>query len=240
MKINTMKYRHIKAFDIPDCWYRTLETIWREGDLFYVGYGSEITETKKLNLTLEIQKPNNRPLIAEKAPCDMKYVTSYALQYLWLGIKEEGETYTYGGRLRTPVDQIELATTRLAEEPRDRQVLLLIRRPEDLRKELIGMKHEPPCLTILDLELLDNELHTTGYFRSWDAYAGLPANLAGLQIFLEAFVEEVNRKSGKSYSTGKMIFHCKNCHIYSRLNTFIEELIKPEEDSRRKKTRKNR
>lgn len=233
-----MRYRHIKAFDIPDCWYRTLEIIWREGDLFYVGYGSEITETKKLNLTLEIQKPNNRPLIAEKAPCDMKYVTSYALEYLWLGIKEEGETYTYGGRLRTPIDQIELATIRLAEEPRDRQVLLLIRRPEDLRKELIGMKHEPPCLTILDLEILNNELHTTGYFRSWDAYAGLPANLAGLQIFLEAFVEEVNRKSGKSYSTGKMIFHCKNCHIYSRLNTFIEELIKPEEDGRRKKTKK--
>jgi hypothetical protein len=124
MKINTMKYRHIKAFDIPDCWYRTLETIWREGDLFYVGYGSEITETKKLNLTLEIQKPNNRPLIAEKAPCDMKYVTSYALQYLWLGIKEEGETYTYGGRLRTPVDQIELATTRLAEEPREQFLTL--------------------------------------------------------------------------------------------------------------------
>jgi len=196
-----MRYEHIKAFDIPDGWYKTLEAIWTKGDPFYVGYGSEVTETRKLNLTLEIENPHTRPLIADKAPCDMKYVTSYALQYLWLGEKAEGETYTYGGRLREPMDQVELAIQRLVDEPRDRQVVLLIRRPEDLRKELAGMKHEPPCLTILDLEILEDKLHTTGYFRSWDGYAGLPANLAGVQIFLEAFVAEVNRRSGRSYST---------------------------------------
>jgi thymidylate synthase len=95
------------------------------------------------------------------------------------------------------------------------------------------MKHEPPCLTILDVELLEGQLHTTGYFRSWDGYAGLPANLAGIQIFLEALVDEINRRSGQSYTTGKMIFHCKNCHIYSRLDKIIEELISPEEDARR-------
>jgi len=228
-----MRYEHIKAFDIPDGWYKTLEAIWTKGDSFYVGYGSEITETKKLNLSIEIENPHNRPLIADKAPCDMKYVTSYALQYLWLGEKAEGETYTYGGRLREPIDQVELAIQRLVDEPRDRQVVMLIRRPEDLLKDLAGMKHEPPCLTILDVELLEGQLHTTGYFRSWDGYAGLPANLAGIQIFLEAFVDEVNRRSGQSYTTGKMIFHCKNCHIYSRLDKIIEELISPEEDARR-------
>jgi thymidylate synthase len=233
-----MRYEHIKAFDIPDGWYKTLEAIWTKGDPFYVGYGSEVTETRKLNLTLEIENPHVRPLIADKAPCDMKYVTGYALQYLWLGEKEEGETYTYGGRLREPIDQVELALQRFVEEPRDRQVVLLIRRPEDLRKELAGMKHEPPCLTILDLEILDDKLHTTGYFRSWDGYAGLPANLAGIQIFLEAFVAEVNRRSGRRYSTGKMIFHCKNCHIYSRLDTIIEALISPEEDARRQLAKK--
>ena len=228
-----MRYEHIKAFDIPDGWYKALEKIWTEGDSFFVGYGSEVTETRKLNISLEIENPYIRPLLADKAPCDMKYVTSYALQYLWLGEKAEGETYTYGGRLREPIDQVELAIQRFVEEPRDRQVTMLIRRPEDLLKELAGMKHEPPCLTILDMEMLDGKLHTTGYFRSWDCYAGLPANLAGIQIFLEAFVAEVNRRSGKHYSTGKMVFHCKNCHIYSRLDQIIEELIKPEEDSRR-------
>ncbi|TRO60398.1 hypothetical protein E2P71_00810 [Candidatus Bathyarchaeota archaeon] len=233
-----MRYEHIKAFDIPDGWYKAIEAIWTKGDSFYVGYGSEVTETKKLNITIEIENPHIRPLIADKAPCDMKYVTSYALQYLWLGEKAEGETYTYGGRLREPIDQVELAIQRFVAEPRDRQVTMLIRRPEDLLKELAGMKHEPPCLTILDLEILDEKLNTTGYFRSWDGYAGLPANLAGIQIFLEALVNEVNKRSGKHYETGKMIFHCKNCHIYSRLDKIIEELIKPEEDSRRQLSKK--
>jgi thymidylate synthase len=233
-----MRYEHIKAFDIPDGWYKILERIWTKGDSYYVGYGSEITETKKLNLTLEIENPHIRPLIADKAPCDMKYVNSYALQYLWLGEKAEGETYTYGGRLREPIDQVELAIQRLVDEPRDRQVVLLIRRPEDLQKNLAGMKHEPPCLTILDLEIHKGRLHTTGYFRSWDGYAGLPANIAGIQVFLEAFVSEVNKRSGAQYRTGKMIFHCKNCHIYSRLDKIIEELISPEEDSRRQLVKK--
>ncbi len=30
----------------------------------------------------------------------MKYINSYALQYLWAGVKEEGEIYTYASRLR--------------------------------------------------------------------------------------------------------------------------------------------
>jgi len=47
-----MRYEHIKAFDIPDGWYKALERIWTKGDSFFVGYGSEITETKKLNLTI--------------------------------------------------------------------------------------------------------------------------------------------------------------------------------------------
>ncbi|MFH2112650.1 MAG: hypothetical protein ABIJ47_15485 [Candidatus Bathyarchaeota archaeon] len=33
--------------------------------------------------------------------------------------------------------------------------------------------------------------------------------------------------SSKHGATSEMIFHCKNCHIYSRLNKIIEELISP-------------
>ena len=33
---------------------------------FKVGYGSEITETKKLNITIEILHPENRPLLVTK------------------------------------------------------------------------------------------------------------------------------------------------------------------------------
>jgi thymidylate synthase len=233
-----MRYAYIRAFDIPDAWYRTLEEIGRNGDEFRVGYGSEITVTKKLNLSIEIVNPESRPLVAEKAPCDMKYVNSYALQYLWAGVKEEGETYTYGSRLREPVDQLELLINRYVDEPNDRQLTMVIRLPQDLQKTIGDMKHEPPCLTVMDTELVDGKMHLTCYFRSWDAYAGLPANVAGIQIFNEALVGEINARAGTDYTTGKLIFHSKNCHIYSRLYDLVKELIKPGEDTRRQLSQK--
>jgi len=205
-----VKHVHVKAFDIPGAWYQTLEEIWLNGDNYEVGYGSESTMTRKLNVS------------------DMKYVTSYALQYLWAGMKTDEETYTYGSRLREPVDQVSKVIERYVKEPNDRQLTLLIRQPHDILKTIDGMRHEPPC------EIMENHLNMTCYFRSWDAFAGLPANIAGIQIFNEALVNEINKRAGTYYKTGKLIFHSKNCHIYSRLYDLVEELVKPKKDSRRK------
>ena len=226
-----MKHVKITAFDCPDAWFKALHHIWNEGDPFQVGYGSEITETKKLNLTLEITHPENRPLVSDKAPCDIKYIQGYALEYLWCGEKQD-ETYTYGSRLNYPVNQIEEAVKRYVEEQRDRQVTLVIRLPEDIWKNIDAKRHEPPCLSLIDTEILDGKMHLTCYFRSWDAYAGLPANIAGLQLFNEAFVKEINIRGNLSLETGKLIFHSKNCHIYSRLNKLVKELLSPQASSK--------
>jgi len=231
-----MKHVKISAFDCPDAWYKTLDAIWNEGDFFEVRYGSEYAKTKKLNLSIEIAKPETRPLVDDKAPCDMKYVQWYALKYLWSGIIED-ETYTYGSRLRNPVDQIEEAIKRYLEELADRQITLAVRLPEDIMKRVNDQKHEPPCLSLIDTEVLEGKLHLTCYFRSWDAYAGLPANIAGIQLFNEAFVSEVNRRGNLDLTTGKLIFHSKNCHIYERQFKLVEDLLKPKSDSRRKMLR---
>ncbi len=175
-----MKHVKISSFDCPDAWFKALNAIWREGDVYKVGFGSEETETKKLNLTIEIAHPENRPLVSDKAPCDFKYVQGYALEYLWCGEKKEDETYTYGSRLNDPINQVEEAVKRYVEEQRDRQVTMVIRRPDDIAKfDSKGNKSEPPCLSLIDTEILDGQMHLTCYFRSWDAYGGLPANIAG-------------------------------------------------------------
>ncbi len=228
-----MKHIKISAFDCPDAWYKTLEAIWSEGDIFEVCYGSERSRTKKLNLSIEIAKPETRPLVSDKAPCDMKYVQWYALKYLWSGIIED-ETYTYGSRLRKPVDQVEEAIKRYLEEPADRQITLAVRLPEDIQKRVKDQKHEPPCLSLIDTEALEGQLHLTCYFRSWDAYAGLPANIAGIQLFNEAFVSEINKRGNLNLKTGKLVFHSKNCHLYERQFKLVEDLLKPKDDSRRK------
>jgi thymidylate synthase len=228
-----LKYVVVKAFDCPDAWYKVLQEIWEKGDLFDVGYGSEISKTKKLNLSIEIAHPENRPLIDFMAPCDMKYVQWYALKYLWSGAIED-ETYTYGSRMREPVDQVEEAVKRYLEERRDRQVTFVVRLPQDIKKQVDERKHEPPCLSLIDTEIFDNQLHLTCYFRSWDAFAGLPANVAGIQLFNEALVSEISRRGVLGIKTGKLIFHSKNCHIYERQFKMVEDVLKPGEDSRRK------
>ena len=231
-----MKYVKISAFDCPDAWYKTLDAIWNEGDIFEVCYGSEYAKTKKLNLSIEVAKPETRPLVDDKAPCDMKYVQWYALKYLWSGIIED-ETYTYGSRLRKPIDQIEAAIKRYLEEPADRQITFAVRLPEDIMKRVNGRKHEPPCLSLIDTEILEEKLHLTCYFRSWDAYAGLPANVAGIQLFNEAFVSEINRQGNLNLKSGKLIFHSKNCHIYKRQFKLVEDMLKPKNHGRKKMLR---
>ncbi len=227
-----MKHVKISAFDCPDAWFRTLNCIWQEGDTFKVGFGSEETETKKLNISIEIAHPENRPLVSDKAPCDMRYVQGYALEYLWCGEKQDEETYTYGSRLNTPINQIEEAVQRYVQEQCDRQVTMVIRLPEDVKKYVRDKKHEPPCLSLIDTEILEGKMHLTCYFRSWDAYAGLPANIAGLQLFNEAFVKEINSRGNLELETGKLIFHSKNCHIYQRQYKLVEELISPKSTSK--------
>ena len=226
-----VKYVVIHAFDCPDAWYKVLTAIWSQGDLFEVKYGSEPSATKKLNLSIEIAHPETRPLVDEKAPCDMKYIQWYALKYLWSGLIDD-ETYTYGSRLRKPVDQIQAAIQRYVEEEQDRQITLTIRLPEDIKKRWEERTHEPPCLSLIDTEIHHNQLHLTCYFRSWDAYAGLPANIAGIQIFNEALVSEINRSGTRSIRTGKLIFHSKNCHIYERQFARVKELLEPKKDTR--------
>ena len=45
-----MKHVKITAFDCPDAWFKALNSIWTEGDVFQVGYGSEDNRDKKTQL----------------------------------------------------------------------------------------------------------------------------------------------------------------------------------------------
>jgi thymidylate synthase len=193
--------------------------IYREGDIFKVERGSEITLTKKLSVSLEIEHPEHRPLIDDKAPCDLKYVEEVYLSYLFLPEKTPGETYTYGERMREPVDQIGEVVNRYKQFTADRQNTIVLRIPKDLDLPA------PPCLTIIDTEIYDDKLHFFPYFRSWDCYAGLPANLAGLQILKEHMAKEIGVEPGKT------VAYSKNLHLYERQLQFAEKLVKGKVDS---------
>jgi thymidylate synthase len=233
-----MKHIKIEAFNIPDAWFQTITAIWNQGEHFNVGNGSEEGDTLKLDVTIHIKHPEDYPLCDDKAPTDMKHIQEYGLTYLYTDFLGE-HPYTYGWRLQHPVDQKAELIKAILKSKANRQLTMTIRIPEDaiptrtINDEVV--KHEPPCLTMLDFEVLNGKVNLTCYFRSWDAYAGLPENIAGLYLYLKAFVEEINESliaNGRPYSellfTGEMIFHSKNCHLYKRIYGLVKDLVEGE------------
>lgn len=93
---------------------------------------------------------------------------------------------------------------------RNNQMVLQIAHPSDV--SLV----DPPCLRSIDTRIQDNALHFFVYFRSWDLWGGLPANLAGIQNLKEYMSGEIGVKDGE------MIVESKGLHLYG----YAEDLAK--------------
>jgi thymidylate synthase len=93
---------------------------------------------------------------------------------------------------------------------RNNQMVLQVAHPSDLT--LL----DPPCLRSIDTRIQDDALHFIVYFRSWDLWGGMPANLAGIQNLKEYMAAEIGVKDGE------MIVESKGLHLYG----YAEELAK--------------
>ncbi len=85
---------------------------------------------------------------------------------------------------------------------RNNQMVLQVAEPSDLA--LI----DPPCLRSIDTRIQEDRLVFYVYFRSWDLWGGLPANLAGIQNLKEYMAAEIG------VDDGEMIVESKGLHIY--------------------------
>lgn len=94
---------------------------------------------------------------------------------------DDGVTYAaaYGHRLRHPSDQIAKAIARLKKNPDDRQVVLQIRRPDDLWYT----GKDTACNTSIMLKIRDGKLNCHVQNRSNDAIWGGPAGGANYPQF---------------------------------------------------------
>jgi len=93
---------------------------------------------------------------------------------------------------------------------RNNQMVLQVAHPSDLT--LV----DPPCLRSIDTRIQDETLHFAVYFRSWDLWGGLPANLAGIQNLKEYMAAEIGVRDGE------MIVESKGLHLYG----YAEDLAK--------------
>ncbi len=93
---------------------------------------------------------------------------------------------------------------------RNNQMVLQVAHPSDLTFL------DPPCLRSIDTRIQDESLHFIIYFRSWDLWGGLPANLAGIQNLKNYMAGEIGVKDGE------MIVESKGLHLYG----YAEDLAK--------------
>jgi len=119
--------------------------------------------------------------------------------------------YGYRWRKYFGRDQIKLAIETLAQEPSSRQVLVSA---WSAMNDGLGEKAPNfPCPTHFTLWTLDRELHMSVFMRSSDVFVGLPYDVMGHALLLDALAASLCRQ-GCQVWPGMMTFHLSHAHLY--------------------------
>jgi len=202
-----MKIVEVTCRDIPDAWFTCIYKILDSGFNYKIQHGSWVGQSRLEfdSITVYIKHPETRPLEPDipsqygiPNPVQEGYIEQY-LPYLMTPNKAENEDYTYGERIYSQIPHfIEL----LKKTPNTNQAILQVARPEDYKL------NDPPCLRHIDMRIKDNKLIFYTYFRSWDLWAGFPANLGGIQMLKEYMAMEIG------VEPGPFICYSKGLHLY--------------------------
>jgi len=153
-------------------------------------YGERLTKAPITGEKLDWWEKSNSEII------DKRDVDGNAL------FEEEGQPY---------INQIEwIIQTYQQFGNRNNQMVLQVAHPSDV------ILLDPPCLRSIDTRIQDDALHFFVYFRSWDLWGGLPANLAGIQNLKEYMAGEIGVKDGE------MIVESKGLHLYGYAEDFAK------------------
>lgn len=198
---------NIKATDINDAWHQLILNAPDNARLFTIDKGSYVGQ-QRLEfdfINVQITHPHTRSLEPQMPqhmsstppPVAEGYIDEY-LPYLFTAEIQDNELYTYGSRLRTPIDQIQhVIDTYKKHGYRNNQLVMNVGSSIDRTLE------DPACLQLIDTRIQDNKLHFYVYFRSWDLWGGAASNLGGIQILKEFMADEIGVDYGETIATSK-------------------------------------
>ena len=189
------------ARDLPEAWFLCLRETIAKGREYVIERGSNVgLHRKELDfVVLQVRHPGRRPLTPDvppgvPPPSSMDYVENY-LQYLLTSFKADTEQYTYGEDLEQQIPEI----IRIYKENgfNTNQGFMAVGSRDSIKLP------DPPCLRGIDTRVQDDKLHFVVYFRSWDLWAGLPSNLAGIQLLKEYVATEIGVEDGEILALSK-------------------------------------
>jgi len=196
----------IEARDLSEAWFVCLRKILTQGYEYRIERGSYAGQRRKeLDFAvIHIANPGTRPLIPDvpqgvPAPTTMEYIENY-LPYLMTAHRAEGEQYTYGQYLETQIAEV----IRMYKEDghNTNQAFMAVGDNQSI------FLSDPPCLRGIDTRIHEDKLSFVVYFRSWDLWAGLPSNLAAIQLLKEYMADEIG------VGDGELIGLSKGLHLY--------------------------
>lgn len=118
------------------------------------------------------------------------------------------------------LNQIEYAIWRYKTSGyRNNQVTLQVAHPSDM------LIKDPPCLRHIDTRIQDGKLHFFVYFRSWDLWNGLPANLGSIQLLKEYMAENIGVKDGEMIASSKGLHLYDHCFDLAKVLRMKEDMI---------------
>jgi thymidylate synthase len=196
----------VVARDLPEAWYLCLKGIMNHGYEYLITRGSFQGQKRREldSIALQILYPSSKPMVPDTPegvppPCSMDYVEQY-LPYLMTSDKSQGELYTYGEDIDTQLPEL----IRILKEAGEgtNQACMSVG-----SKQSMFLEHSQ-CLRVIDTRIREGKLHFHVYFRSWDLWAGFPANLAAVQVLKEYVASEVGVEDGPLFA------YSKGLHLY--------------------------
>jgi thymidylate synthase len=206
----------ITARDIPDAWFQCVYEILDKGHQYKIDKGSfEGQQRLEFDyVTIHITHPGVRPLIPDIPPAlgipnpvAEGYAEEY-LPYLMTAEKHLNEEYTYGMYLEPQIATV--ISMYKAYGHGTNQAYMTVGNPGTIHLS------DPPCLRGIDTRIKGGKLHFMVYFRSWDLWGGMPANLAAIQLLKEYMAAEIGVQDGE------IIAASKGLHLYA----YAEKLAK--------------
>jgi thymidylate synthase len=217
----------IQAKTVNDLWFRTLYAILetdKNGDFIHayqtgtIQAGSFEGEQSRLQFPYFlgfVEYPLIDPIVVMPegsnipAPTSAEKAQEYFERYIIGSELAENETYTYGQRINISLFHV---LEMLKDSPITNQAIIEIGRPDDIYT-CLGKdgKLDPPCLRLITfkviphysngvLERARSKLNMSVWLRSWDLYAGMPENLAGLVKLQEFVSDEIGIPVGHLYA----------------------------------------
>ena len=126
--------------------------------------------------------------------------------------------YGYRWRQHFNRDQITLAIETLRQNPSDRRCYISAWDPAEDGLGALGQRNVP-CPAAFTLNQQGNELHSSIILRSSDVFVGLPYDVMGHALLMDAIAKELNIKPGLMHVT------LANAHLYESHWAMAEKML---------------